>query len=153
MDAIVAARTGNAADFFVDRHVREGRGGKPAFIDDTASLTYGDLLAATQRFAAGLQAAGIARDTRIALILLDTVDLPICFWGAIRAGVVPIPINTLLPAELTNYILSDSRAELLVISESLLPALAPSLGALPHLRRVIVAGAAEAPYLARRFHG
>jgi 4-hydroxybenzoate-CoA ligase len=143
MDAIVAARTGNAADFFVDRHVREGRGGKPAFIDDTASLTYGDLLAATQRFAAGLQAAGIARDTRIALILLDTVDLPICFWGAIRAGVVPIPINTLLPAELTNYILSDSRAELLVISESLLPALAPSLGALPHLRRVIVAGAAE----------
>jgi 4-hydroxybenzoate-CoA ligase len=57
--------------------------------------------------------------------------------------VVPIPINTLLPAELTNYILSDSRAELLVISESLLPALAPSLGALPHLRRVIVAGAAE----------
>jgi 4-hydroxybenzoate-CoA ligase len=141
MDAIVPTRTGNAADFFVDRHVREGRGDKPAFIDESGRLTYADLLAETQRFAAGLQKSGIARDTRIALILLDTTDLPICFWGAIRAGVVPIPINTLLPADLTTYILSDSRAELLVISESLLPALAPALATLPHLKKILIAGA------------
>jgi 4-hydroxybenzoate-CoA ligase len=141
MDALVQARTGNAADYFVDRHIREGRGDKPVFVDETRTITYAGLLSESQRFAAGLAAAGLHRDARIALILLDTVDLPICFWGAIRAGVVPIPINTLLPADLTSYILSDSRAELLVISESLLPALAPVFSGLPHLKTIVVAGA------------
>jgi 4-hydroxybenzoate-CoA ligase len=140
MDALVQPRIGNAADYFVDRHVREGRGDKTAFIDEGRRLTYGELLAETQRFAAGLARAGIRREARIALILLDNVDLPICFWGAIRAGVVPIPINTLLPPELTAYILADSRAELLVISDSLLPALAPVLAGLPYLKTIVVAG-------------
>jgi 4-hydroxybenzoate-CoA ligase len=144
MDAIVEALpTGNAADFFSDRHVREGRGSKAAFIDPLRRLSYAELLAESQNFAAGLKRAGIRREARIALLLLDTVDLPVAFWGAIRAGVVPIPINTLLPAELTAYILSDSRAELAVISADLLPALAPILPALPHLRQVVVAGGAE----------
>jgi 4-hydroxybenzoate-CoA ligase len=148
MDALVQTRTGNAADYFVDRHIREGRGGKPVFIDETTSLTYADLLAQSQRFAAGLQVAGIRREARIALVLLDTVDLPICFWGALRAGVVPIPINTLLPADLTAYILTDSRAEALFISDSLLPALQPMLAALPHLKTVITTGDALAGFMA-----
>jgi 4-hydroxybenzoate-CoA ligase len=144
MDAIVEVLpTGNAADYFVDRHEREGRGDKTAFIDPARRLSYAELLAEGQRFAAGLKRAGIRREARIALLLLDSVDLPVAFWGAIRAGVVPIPINTLLPAELTAYILSDSRAELVVISADLLPALAPILPVLPHLRQVVVAGAAE----------
>jgi 4-hydroxybenzoate-CoA ligase len=143
MDAVVLPAAGNAADFFVDRHVREGRGEKTAFIDTSRQLSYADLLSQSQRFAAGLGQAGVRREARIALLLLDNADLPICFWGAIRAGVVPIPINTLLPAELTAYILSDSRAELLVISADLLPGLAPVLAGLPHLRRVVVAGGAE----------
>jgi 4-hydroxybenzoate-CoA ligase len=85
----------------------------------------------------------VRREARIGLLLLDNVDLPVAFWGAIRAGVVPIPINTLLPAELTAYILSDSRAELVVISAELLPALASVLAALPHLRNLVVAGDAD----------
>jgi 4-hydroxybenzoate-CoA ligase len=149
MDAIVEAlASGNAADFFVDRNVREGRGSKIAFIDPARRLSYAELLAEGQKFAAGLKRAGVRREARIALLLLDTVDFPICFWGAIRAGVVPIPINTLLPAELTAYILSDSRAELLVISADLLEALAPILPALPYLRQVVVAGGREANSLA-----
>jgi 4-hydroxybenzoate-CoA ligase len=149
MDALVQTRPGNAADYFVDRHIREGRGGKPAFIDETRSLTYADLLADCQSFAAGLQAAGIRRESRVALIMLDTVDLPICFWGALRAGVVPIPINTLLPADLTTYILSDSRAEVLVISQSLLPALESSLSNLPHLRTIITTGDGLSAFMAQ----
>jgi 4-hydroxybenzoate-CoA ligase len=137
MDALVQARHGNAADHFVDRHIREGRGDKPAFIDGTVTLAYAELLSQCQRFAAGLAAAGIRREARIALILPDTVDLPICFWGALRAGIIPIPINTLLPADLTTYILSDSRAEALFISDVLLAPLQSSLAALPHLRTVI----------------
>jgi len=140
MDMLVQQRAGNAADFFVDRHVREGRGAKPAFVDETGALTYAAFLAESQKFAAGLAKADVRREARIALLLLDTTEFPVCFWGAIRAGVVPIPINTLLPAELCAYILADSRAELVVISRALLAGLLPVLSGLPHLKRIVVAG-------------
>src|ERR1700681_4484440 len=96
---------GNAVDYFLDRHLREGRGDRLAIADPWRSLTYAELAAASARFAAGLRAAGIERERRIALVMLDTIDFPVAFWGALRAGVVPVPINTLLPADITGYIL------------------------------------------------
>lgn len=129
---------GNAAAFFVDRHVQDGRGARVAFSDPWRSLSYADLRARAGAFAAGLQRAGIGRERRLALVMLDTVDFPVAFWGALRAGVLPVPINTLLPADLVAYILADSRAEGLVVSAPLLPALLPLLGALPDLQLVVV---------------
>src|SRR3954452_12583979 len=111
---------GNAVDYFVDRHLREGRGDRLAFADPWRRLSYGELMAGSARFAAGLREAGIERERRIALVMLDTVDFPIAFWGALRAGVVPVPINTLLPPEIICYILKDSRAAALFVSASLL---------------------------------
>ena len=134
------AADANAADWFVERHLREGRGDRPAFIDDRRTLTYGGLRAESARFAAGLARAGIRRETRIALLLHDATEFPVAFWGAIRAGVLPVPVNTMLPAELVAYILGDSRAELLVISAPLLEALRPWLADLPSLRMVVVSG-------------
>jgi 4-hydroxybenzoate-CoA ligase len=112
--------TGNASDYFVSRHLREGRGDRVAFVDPWRSLTYAELDAASARFAAGLKRAGIERERRIALVMLDTVDFPIAFWGALRAGVIPVPINTLLPADITGYILQDSRAAALFASTPLM---------------------------------
>ncbi|MBV9734847.1 MAG: benzoate-CoA ligase family protein [Acidisphaera sp.] len=137
------ATEGNAADWFVDRHVRDGRGGSTAFRDADRSLTYAALQRESGRFASGLARAGIGRECRIALVLLDSVDFPVAFWGALRAGVVPVPINTLLPADQTGSILADCRAQLLVVSAPLLPALRPVIAGLPALRHVIVAGGAE----------
>src|SRR5579864_4111609 len=128
---------GNAYDYFIDRHLREGRGERLAFADPSRNLTYAELAAASAHFAAGLRAAGIERERRIALVMLDTVDFPIAFWGALRAGVVPVPINTLLPADTTGYILGDSRAAALVVSAPLLAPLRPELDRL-ELGRVIV---------------
>jgi len=144
---------GNAVDYFIDRHLREGRGDRLAFADPWRSLTYAELAAASARFAAGLRVAGIERERRIALVMLDTIDFPIAFWGALRAGVVPVPINTLLPADITGYILSDSRAPALVVSAPLLAALRPELDRL-ELGRIIVSApdggtaGVEAPALA-----
>ncbi|HEY1798237.1 MAG TPA: benzoate-CoA ligase family protein [Stellaceae bacterium] len=126
---------GNAYDYFVARHVREGNGARTAFVDPWRSLTYADLDTACTRFAAGLAAAGIERERRIALVMLDTVDFPVAFWGAIRAGVIPVPINTLLPADTTGYILQDSRAAALFVSAPLLEALRPAARRVP---RVVV---------------
>ena len=135
------AAGGNAVDWFLDRHLREGHGDAAAFLDPWRTLTYAGLAADTHRFAGALRAAGIGRERRIALLLLDTVDFPIAFWGALRAGVVPVPINTLLTHEVVGYILADSRAEAIVISAPLLAPLLPVLHSLPELRRIIVAHA------------
>jgi 4-hydroxybenzoate-CoA ligase len=129
----------NAADHFIDRHLREGRGERTVFTDPWRSLTYRDLRDAAARFGSGLLAAGIGPERRVALLLLDTVDFPIAFWGALRAGLVPVPINTLLPPEQVGYILADCRAEALIVAAPLLAPLAPLLPGLPRLRQVVVA--------------
>jgi 4-hydroxybenzoate-CoA ligase len=130
---------GNAVDWFVDRHEREGRGPAIAFRDPWRSLSYGGLAETTRRFAGALRAAGVSRERRVAMLLLDTVDFPIAFWGAIRAGVVPVPVNTLLTHEVVGYILADSRADALVISAPLVAPLQPVLHSLAELRHIIVA--------------
>lgn len=117
----------NAVAWFADRHVAEGNGARLAFQDPWRSLTYQDLQTATYRFAGALRQAGIGRERRIVLLLHDTIDFPIAFWGAIRAGVVPVPINTLLTVETVAYIVRDCRAAAVVISAPLLAALAPAL--------------------------
>ena len=134
----IAQYDGNAVGYFVDRHTNEGRGDAVAFQDPWRSLTYGALDTATRHFADALRAAGVARERRVALLLLDTVDFPIAFWGAIRAGVVPVPINTLLTHEVVGYILADSRADALVISTPLVAPLLPVLHSIADLHRIIV---------------
>ena len=109
----------NAALDLVDRNVQEGRGQNIAFIDRSQQLSYAQLKERTDRFAHALAGLGIVREQRIALIMLDTIDLPIAFWGAIKAGVVPVPLNTLLTLEQWRYMIEDSRAEAVIISPEL----------------------------------
>jgi 4-hydroxybenzoate-CoA ligase len=134
----MTAVNGNAADYFIDRHIREGSGDRVAFADPWRSLTYAQLQTASAGFAAGLCTAGIQREQRIVLLMLDTIDFPIAFWGALRAGVVPVPINTLLPAETVAYILADSRAAALVVSEPLLSSVRNAIEGISGLKLIIV---------------
>src|SRR5262249_7160807 len=135
-------RAYNAAAELVDANVARGLGDKVAFIDPERTLTYGDLQKDTCRFARGLAALGLAQESRVALLMLDTVDFPIAFWGAIRAGIVPIPLNTLLTPEQYAYMLEDSRAEAIVVSPALAKSVAPIISKLTRLRVAIV----PAPY-------
>src|SRR5262249_55030672 len=144
MHAGAAGRRYNAVSDFVDANVERGLTDKIAFTDPQRTLTYGELQAATCRFGRGLQALGLRQESRIVLILLDTVDFPIAFWGAIRAGIIPIPLNTMLAVEQYAYMLEDSRAEVLVVSAPLVKLFAPILGGLTQLRCVVVAGAEAA---------
>ena len=130
----------NAAVDFVDRNVSEGRAEKPAFIDPERTLTYGGLQAATNRMANLLGAHGIGREDRIAMIVLDTVDFPTIFFGAIRAGIIPVAVNTLLGTDQYRHILDDSRAKALFVSAPLLATVAPALDDLEFLKTVFVLG-------------
>src|SRR5262249_937160 len=87
---------------------------------------------------------GIAREERILLCMLDTIDWPTAFLGAIKAGVVPVPVNTLLTPEDYRFILTDSRARLLVVSDALYPKFAALIAECPDLKHVIVSGDATA---------
>jgi 4-hydroxybenzoate-CoA ligase len=131
----------NAVSDFVDANVDRGLGDKVAFTDPTRELTYGALETATCQFARGLYALGLRPESRIVLLLLDTIDFPIAFWGALRAGIVPIPLNTLLPAEQYAYILADSRAEMILVSAPLLDTLAPIVADATACHTAIVVGA------------
>src|SRR5689334_12170784 len=136
----------NAAVDMVDRNVAEGRGDKPAFIDPQERLSYGALAARCNQMANLLATYGVAREARIALLLLDTIDFPVAFWGAIKAGVIPVALNTLLTTEQYGYILADNRAKALFISAPLLPAIQPILGQLPCLKHIFVSGGDAPPF-------
>jgi 4-hydroxybenzoate-CoA ligase len=136
----------NAVTDFVDLNVARGLANKVAFTDPARALTYGELQTATCRFGDGLRALGVRRESRIILLLLDTVDYPVAFWGAIRAGVVPVPLNTLLTPEQYAYVLEDSRAETIVLSPSLAKAIEAVLDRLTFLKDVIVVGAEPSGY-------
>ena len=138
----------NAVADFVDRNVENGLADKVAFVDPARSLTYGDLQAATFRFAHGLKALGLRQESRVLLLLLDTVDYPVAFWGALRAGIVPIPLNTMLTPEQYAYIFADSRADAVVVSAPLLKALEAVLQQTGGPSLVVVAGLAESEPLA-----
>lgn len=136
----------NATADMVDAHLAAGRGAKAAFIDTSETLTYAALAERTNRVANLLRTYGILREARVALLLLDTVDYPPVFWGAVKAGVVPVALNTLLTVEQYRYILEDSRAQAVFVSAPLLDAIKPILGQLPFLKYVFVAGGEPPSY-------
>jgi 4-hydroxybenzoate-CoA ligase len=130
----------NAAVDFVDRNVLEGRGGKTAFIDPSRNITYAELLDSVSRVGPVLERFGVERENRVAMIMLDTVDFPVLFWGAIRAGVIPVLLNTRLTADQYRYLLDDSRAKLAFVSAALLPVVQEAARDLPELKQIIVVG-------------
>jgi 4-hydroxybenzoate-CoA ligase len=137
---MTALRDYNAAVDFVDRNVTEGRGNKTAFIDPARNITYGELAHAVARVGPMLARFGVEPENRVALILLDTVDFPILFWGTIRAGIVPVLLNTRLTVDQYRYLLEDSRAKMAFVSAALLPDVQEAAKDLGTLKAVVVVG-------------
>jgi benzoate-CoA ligase len=131
----------NAALEFVDANVEAGRADNVAirYVADDSEHTYGDVLRAVNRTGNALRSLGIDVEQRAMLLLPDSPEFVAAFFGAIKAGVVPIPVNTLLTAEDYVYLLNDSRARALVVSQTLLDIIVPVLGELRHLRHLVVA--------------
>jgi len=130
----------NAAYDLVERNISAGRAGKVAFVDDAGRYTFGELAERVNRFGSGLRAMGLEMEHRVLLALSDTIDFPTAFLGAIKAGIIPVAVNTLLTPRDYEYMLSDTRAKALVVSAQLLPQFAPLLLKPPFLKHVIVSG-------------
>jgi len=128
----------NAADYFVDRNVRQGRGHKTAVYTEYRNYTYNDIQKMANKTANAFREVGITVDDRILMIMLDVPQFYAVFWGVMKIGAVPIPVNTMLTPEDYEYYLNDSRAKVLVVSEQLLPVLAQIKGDLLYLRDLVV---------------
>ncbi len=129
----------NAAVDLVDRHVAQGRGERVAYVDDHGSTTYTKLASQVDRAGHALRALGVRREERVVLVMQDTVDFPTVFLGAMKIGAVPVPVNTLLHPDDYTYLLNDSRARVIVVSDTLLPKLEKAIAASPHLAHVVTA--------------
>jgi benzoate-CoA ligase len=130
----------NATTAFLDRHLTEGRGAKIAIYSEGEKYTYTQIAELANRVGKGLLDLGVEMEQRVALILLDSPQFAACFFGAIKIGAVPIPLNTMMhPADYV-YLLNDSRAKGLFIHASLWKSVQHVLPQLKYLRHVIVVG-------------
>ena len=131
----------NVSTAFLDHNLEQGRGDRVAIRAGDERITYRALLAQVNRAGNALRALGVRPEERVFLLMLDTPDLAYLFWGAIRIGAVAVPTNTALKPPDYAYMLRDSRAGVLVVSEELVPAVEPALRDAPALRHIIVTGA------------
>ncbi len=128
----------NATDYFLDRNIREGRGGKVAVYTEAKEYTYDDIQKMTNKTANAFRDLGVRVDDRILVLMLDVPQFYAVFWGAIKIGAVPIPVNTMLTPNDYEYYLNDSHARVLVVSEQLIPVITKIEGDLTYLRDMIV---------------
>ena len=125
--------------------MREGRAGKTAIECGEARITYGQLFALVNQLGNGLKSLGVRIEERVLLLLLDTPEFAVSFFGTIKIGAIPVPVNTLLKPADYKYLLNNSRARVAVVSDSLLPLLqAISRNELRYLETIVVVGG-EAP--------
>jgi benzoate-CoA ligase len=135
----------NAAADLVDRNLAI-RPEKIAYIDDLGRYTFAELGERVNRCANAFSALGLTIETRLLVCLSDSIDFPSVFLGAIKAGLVPIAVNTLLTSADYDFMLRDSRARAVIVSDSLLPVFEPILAQQPFLKHVIVSGTEHSGY-------
>jgi benzoate-CoA ligase family protein len=130
----------NAATLLVDEHLAQGRADKPAILCKRQTVTYAQLHQSVNRFGNVLLELGVRMEERVALLLPDSPEWAYVFFGAMKIGAVAIPINTLLSTKDYEYLLSDSRARVLVVHAMYLDRIMPIRRQLPCLTHIIVVG-------------
>jgi len=130
----------NFAADVLQSNLAAGRADKPAYMDGQRTLTYRDLADRAARFGAAMRGLGVRREERVLMAMLDTVDWPTAFLGCLKAGIIAVPVNTLLTEDDYRYMLTDSRAKCLVVSEALFPKFEKLIADCPDLEHVIVSG-------------
>jgi len=115
--------TFNAATYFVDRHAAQGRGNSIAIECGDEQVSYVQLHERTNRVGNMLRRLGVRMEERVALLLMDSPEFLYSFFGAIKIGAVAVPLNTYLREQDYEYLLQDSRARVLIVHDSLMPAI------------------------------
>ncbi len=134
--------TFNMTARLLDHQLEAGRGERVAIRFGDRRIRYQELAEAVARVAHALRALGVQMEQRVMLLLPDCPEFIAVFLGAMRIGAVPLPVNTLAPAEDYDYYLADSRATVLVVYQDLLPAVEAARRRAPALCHTVVVGEA-----------
>lgn len=116
LTALIFADNFNVAVPFIDRHLAEGRGARVAIRDAAGDVTYADLAAGVNRAGNALAALGLDPGDRVLMVVRDCPLFFYLFWGAIKAGFVPVPLNTLLRAPDYRFVIENFGAACLLWS-------------------------------------
>jgi len=133
----------NAASAFIDRHFAEGRGNRIALRWADQEITYAQLAESVNRAGNALRHLGVRPEERILLVALDSPEFVYSFWGAIKIGAVPVPVNTFMRTEDYAYLLNDSRAGIVVVSSEVWPVVVPAAAQSRWLRHRLVIGVGQ----------
>ena len=136
----------NAASYFIDRHIAEGRANKVAIECEDRRVTYRQLFESVNRVGNALKSFDVRPEERVFLLLLDTPEFAASFFGAVKIGTVPVPVNTLLKPSDYEFLLNNSRARVAIVTDSLLPLLQSiPTEKLAYLEKIVVVGGEERP--------
>src|SRR5262245_47711826 len=127
------------ASTLIDANLEAGRGGKTAIHFGVERVTYQDLFNRICAMGRALRALGVSREQRVLLMLGDTPAFPAAFFGAMRIGAVPVPINPLYKASDYRFFLEDSYARVAVTEIACLDKLSQALDCYDEEVSVIVA--------------
>ncbi|HSC46339.1 MAG TPA: benzoate-CoA ligase family protein [Candidatus Acidoferrum sp.] len=132
----------NAADYFVDRHLREGRADNIAIECGDERISYAQLAERVNRLGRALRdSLSVRMEERVVLLLPDVPEFAYCFFGAIKIGAVPVPLNTLLRSNDYEYLLNDTRVRVAVVHETLSRLILQiPRERLPFLQHIVVVG-------------
>lgn len=131
----------NAAEYFVDRHIAEGRAHKVAIEYGDRTISYQQLLENVNRTGNALRNLGVRPEERVLLLLFDCPEFAFSFFGAIKIGAIPVPVSTMLKSPDYEFLLNDSRSRIAIVSEVLFDSIAAiPRERLPWLEHVVVVG-------------
>jgi benzoate-CoA ligase len=135
----------NAATFFVDRHLAEGRGARTAFRFRGRAVTYAEVAESVDRCANALETLGVEIEQRVLIALHDSPAFAATFWGAAKLGAVAVPVNpAMAPAEY-EFLLNDSRARVAIVDGSVAARVLAVRQRCPWLRAVVAVGGGAQP--------
>lgn len=136
----------NAASIFIDENIRDKRGDNIAIYYGDEILTYHDVFNKVNKTGNALKNLGVNVEERVMLLLFDSPEFVATFFGAMKIGAVPIPINTMLNSKDFQYYLNDSGAKTLIVQSTLLKEIENIKDDLKYLKNIIVVGSEETKY-------
>jgi benzoate-CoA ligase family protein len=129
----------NAVDYFVDRHVAEGRGYKAAIRTLQREVSYAELADNVNRFGNALVHLGVRAGDRLLMVVNDCPEFFFLFWGAVKIGAMPIPLNGLAPASDFDFIIQHSKCSALFYSREFIATMEAALAACSRKPKLVLA--------------
>ena len=130
----------NVVDHFLDRHIREGRGEKPAIVCGPRKLTYTQIAEQVNHIGNGLLELGIQEEQRVMLVVPDVPEFAVAYFAAMKIGAVAVPTSTALRPADYAYFLDESRARALIVHSSVYSQIEPAFSGRKYLQHVIGCG-------------